>query len=170
MTVEMVLDATPIINFNDRLKRPDLLLKFLDCGYALCTTDEVRKEIFKGRSTAFLEGCIAKRQIKLLITNEINFEQLKSNYPFLGNGELATICASSQVGASDNVCILDDKKAVQVARELGINVRGSIGLLGDLVKRQIISDDEFSSLIENMSAKGFFLKKTDLNPRCKTGI
>jgi len=159
-----LLDSTPIINFNSRISRQDLLFLFITYGFSLETTNAVVEEISKGFSKKFLLESIQENKIKLNPVDSLNQEKLKAQYPFLGGGEISILCCAltlKKTSAEVN-CIFDDKLANKIAKELNLTSQGTCNLLRDLVKRGVITQQEFCSLVDELIHNGFFLNKSDI--------
>jgi predicted nucleic acid-binding protein len=159
-----LLDSTPIINFNSRMSRPDLLFLFITYGFLLETTEAVVEEISKGFSKSFLLESIKNNKIKLNSIDLLNQEKLKAQYPFLGSGEISILCCALilQNQYDEVTCIFDDRLANRTAKELNLSSQGTCNLLKELVKSGDISKTEFYSLVDKLILNGFFLKKSDI--------
>ncbi len=70
----------------------------------------------------------------------------------LGPGEAACITLAISRGLS---ILSDDLDARKLARSLGLEVSGSLGVLGYLVLRQTLSMDEADALLNEMIRRGF---------------
>ncbi len=160
----MFLDSTPIINFNSRINRPDLLFQFILFGNKLNTTNNVRQEIAKGFSKHFLEESIKDKKIFVAKITEQEILNLEAQFPFIGKGELSIIavCQKHKAKGYDSICILDDKKATNVAKSVSVKFEGTCKLIKHLVDKDIINKLEANKLIDKLIQNGFFLKKSHL--------
>lgn len=159
-----LLDSTPIINFNSRISRQDLLFLFITYGFSLETTESVVEEISKGFSKKFLLESIQQNKIKLNSVDSENQQKLKAQYPFLGSGEISILCCALTLKktCAEVNCIFDDKLANKIAKELNLTSQGTCNLLRDLVKRGVITQQEFCALVDELIHNGFFLNKSDI--------
>ncbi len=82
----------------------------------------------------------------------------------LGIGELSTLLLAQQLKA--NIAIIDERKARVLARQLGIPVVGTIGLLEESFRRRIISD--LRSAYVKLLETGTYIDQRLLNSSLRT--
>jgi len=73
---------------------------------------------------------------------------------FLDEGEAEAIQLARELQA---VVIIDELRGRQVAKSLGLKVRGTLGILLELKRRGLI--DSAKSLIDRMFEKGYYLSE-----------
>jgi predicted nucleic acid-binding protein len=71
---------------------------------------------------------------------------------FLGGGESETIALAQEVNA---LAVLDDKQARRAARQLGLRVKGTVGLLAQAKQEGMIP--LLKPLLDALEANGFFM-------------
>jgi predicted nucleic acid-binding protein len=59
-----------------------------------------------------------------------------------------------------NYCIIDDKKARNIAEKHNVVFTGTIGLIELLLKKQAINKDKRNELINKLSSSRFRMKKS----------
>ncbi|MHA1521323.1 MAG: hypothetical protein ACTSVZ_04690 [Promethearchaeota archaeon] len=105
----------------------------------------------KGQLDAFLveekvnEG---KIEIKEIDITKIKFPHLKNNY--LHPGELDAI--NLALSLSEDVILLDDEEARVFARALGLQVKGTLGLLIDFKKFELIDEKEAQDILQRLNS------------------
>ena len=106
-----------------------------------------------------------RKAILVQVKNKLLVESL---YNPLGRGEAEVIVSAVETNA--DIVGLDDKIARNKARQFGLNVIGTLGILGLALKNKIISEREFLSLIARLRKTDFrisnyiikeFLKKME---------
>lgn len=84
-------------------------------------------------------------------------EPLRARYPYLGAGEIAVLARAQQLAAERTpyTCVLDDKRARNVAQALKLELTGTLGLLARLEQRGAITGAERLALVAELRARGF---------------
>jgi predicted nucleic acid-binding protein len=121
-----VLDATVLSNYA-YIERVNLLEKLPD----VCTTPGVRDEIEEGTQTypylqAALDSMAGKRGVSIANLTEKEEDVAEGYLRSLDPGESEALAVATQ---RDGTLVTDDAKARSVAREDGVTVTGSIGIL-----------------------------------------
>jgi predicted nucleic acid-binding protein len=158
-----ILDSSPVIAFYTELDEPDMLHKFTDLGYELRIPRSVLKEIENGRTSDPLKSNIANGNIEILASlPEEDIFNFKNRYPYLGYGEIEVILWWLKLESSvdKNYCIIDDKKARNIAEKHNVVFTGTIGLIELLLKKQAINKDKRNELINKLSSSRFRMKKS----------
>jgi len=75
-----------------------------------------------------------------------------------GKGECECIILAGEIGAK--AVLIDDKKARKIARQAGIEVIGTLGVLVMAVKENILQRDEAVKVVERLVKSDFRLSKT----------
>ena len=80
----------------------------------------------------------------------------------LGRGERASLAIAFNRGAA---IATDDALARKVARDLGVSITGTIGILQRGVQREILSDSQAQRALDEMIAAGYYspVSKLDLD-------
>ena len=91
----------------------------------------------------------------LLVQGVSNQSLLKALRTQLDEGESAVIALAAEL--EDPVVVLDDKKARRVARQMGLRVVGTVGLLLRAKREHMVP--EVKSLLESLARGGFRLSK-----------
>jgi len=157
--LKAVLDASPIIAFFDELRRPDVLLLTRRIGYELFVPHAVvEKDIVKEPGATGLQNCLADSSISRLppIDREVLAKFLRA-HPSLGDGESETIihvkvfCETGERA----LCVLDEGPARRIARSLGLEMKGTIGIINELGRLGILDETGVESLKRNLRATTF---------------
>ncbi|MCG7848353.1 MAG: hypothetical protein MIO93_04140 [ANME-2 cluster archaeon] len=158
-----ILDSSPVIAFYTELDEPEILHKFIELGYELKIPRSVLKEIENGRTSDPLKSNMANGNIEILASlPEIDIFHFKNRYPYLGNGEIEVILWWLKLDSSvdKNYCIIDDKKARQIAEKHNVVFTGTIGLIELLLKKQAITKDKRDKLLNKLSSSRFRMNKS----------
>jgi predicted nucleic acid-binding protein len=91
----------------------------------------------------------------LLVQGVSNTSLLKALRTQLDEGESAVIALAAEL--ENPVVVLDDKKARRVARQMGMRVVGTVGLLLRAKREHMVP--EVKSLLESLARGGFRLSK-----------
>ena len=159
-----ILDSSVIIAFYSELKQPDLLHEWTKLGHDLYIPDGVKNEIVEKSTKKILKTNIDKGLIiELTNIKKKSLEEFKNRYPFLGAGEIEVLIWARTYKERNicSYCILDDKKARNVAERLDLNFTGCIGLIQKLVDKNVISSDEKKSLYKKLRSSGFRISNID---------
>jgi predicted nucleic acid-binding protein len=151
----ILLDNTILSNFA-LVKRAEIVLNLWpNCS----TTMDAWVECRSGISLGYLpkEGWETLHRIELTHTELEIAHQLSFS---LGKGERTCIAAAINRGG---LFISDDRKARQVAMEMGVIVSGTLGILVVAVEREIIPIDEANLLLAQMIEHGYRSPVINLN-------
>ena len=136
MSLEAAVDSTCLIGL-ERIQQLDLLPKLFTHVYA---PSVVLAEL--GHS------------VEWLIVREVsNDSLLRALSTQLGAGESAVIALATEI--QNAVAILDDKKARRVAREMGLRMMGTVGLLVKAKREGVFS--QLTPLLQDLDRVGFRL-------------
>jgi len=146
MTV--LLDNTVLSNFSIG-RRPDL------AGAALVepvdTTEQAFQELQDGIEIGKIPACdwgwLAR--VALIPPEQVQFETF---HEYLGEGEASCLAVARERG---HRLATDDKDVRRLARQLGISLTGTIGILANLVRQGEISLAEGDRLLQQMIAAGY---------------
>ena len=114
----------------------------------------VREELRHMRTPAQVREFIATLPQWLEIVPPVEPESVDQELPPLGAGECAVIAAGLERAAS--LLLMDDRKGVAVARQFGLNVTGTIGVL-DLAARRGWVD--LASAFERLKTTNFHYRQ-----------
>lgn len=153
----LVFDATPIIY----LCKVGLVgkLRELKPSFRLLTTTEVYEEVYaKGIERRAIEATALKELFDGgLIEVEKRRRQPKvkglTSESGIHPGEESVLSLTLRTGAT---AIVDDRRARQVARVLGVRLSGTPGVIIELVKRQVVSKDDARNALEKMVDEGWY--------------
>ncbi len=154
----LVFDATPIIY----LCRVGLSgkLRELSPSFRLMTTTEVYQEVYaKGMERSAIEATALKELFDNgLIEVESRRKRLKlpkglTHESGIHPGEMSVLSLALREHAA---AIVDDRRARQVARALGVRLSGTPGVIIELVKRRIISKGDARGALERMVDEGWY--------------
>lgn len=144
----VVLNATPLTNFA-LVGRPDLPLRLWQDK--ICTTSAVMEEyqagVLSGRLPANVWQDLPVAQLSE--GEEIWMAELSLR---LGNGERSCIAVAFH---RSGLLVTDDLDARRLARELGVRITGSIGILVACVRAGLVNLDGANALLDMMITAGF---------------
>ncbi|MCL7454413.1 MAG: DUF3368 domain-containing protein [Anaerolineae bacterium] len=146
MTV--LLDNTVLSNFSI-VRRPDLVrAAFVE---QVGTTEQAFQEMQDGVAIGKIPACDWAWLARVTLTpaEEVQFETF---YEYLGAGEASCLAVAWERGYR---LATDDKDARRLARQLGISLAGTIGILGILVKQGELPLVEGDRLLQEMIAAGY---------------
>lgn len=153
---EWIFDTVSLLNLAD-----GDLLDYVEVMYGTqaCVPYAVVEEILAGvpiHANAVLCANSLQREIpfpRIIPTNESIPNLLAQlNLP-LGAGEATAIVITYQLTAT---LVSDDRKARQIAKQLGIAVTGTLGVLVKLVQMDIITVEQANHALDIMRSSGFF--------------
>jgi predicted nucleic acid-binding protein len=146
MTV--LLDNTVLSNFSI-VQRPDLVrAAFVE---QVGTTRQAFQEMQDGIAIGKILACDWDwlTRVELTSTEQAQFEVF---YEHLGAGEASCLTVAKERG---HRLATDDKDARRLARQLGISLTGTIGILAILVKQGQIAIEEGDRFLQEMIAAGY---------------
>ena len=144
----LILDNTVLTNFA-LVGRADLLFSLAQTG--CMTTTAVMQEYTVGITARGLDAT-AWRDLPLLTLLPAE-EAVTAALPRqLGLGERSAIAAAVQRGA---LLATDDAAARRIARQQGVVVTGTLGLLALAVRQNLLTLPEANDLLSKMVAQGY---------------
>ena len=153
----LVFDATPIIYLcKVGLARK---LRELSPSFRLLTTTEVYEEVYaEGIERSTTEATALK---ELFDSGLIEVKSRGKRRPTkdlaresgIHPGEESVLSLAQRTHAT---AIVDDRRATQVARALGIRLSGTPGVIIELVRRHVISKGEARNALERMIDEGWY--------------
>ena len=146
MTV--LLDNTVLSNFST-VRRPDLVrAAFVE---QVGTTEQAFREMQDGIAVDKIPACDWDWLARVALTSveRVQFEALHEH---MGMGEASCLAMARERAYR---LATDDKDARRLARQLGIPLTGTIGILAILVKQGLISLVEGDRLLHEMVAAGY---------------
>ena len=153
-----ILDSSSIIAILDEICQPELIDKIIQLGHSIAIPATVRDEILKNSEFTHIIQLIEQGKIIALTQNtkkEIIMFQKRS--PGLGLGE-SDVMLSYQKLQNDNAgvyCVLDDRIARRVAKQLNIQFTGLLGLLRIMKNRDILDTKEISHISTRLQGSAF---------------
>ena len=145
----MVLNSSPIIVLAK--------LGLLESAVGLFTEVEVPRAVLE--EVGKKQDEVYRKLIGLVEANSIRVEQVDRRIPRLGAGEAEAILLAL---LRNKIVVLDDKKARRLARELGLEVVGTLSLLKLLYEHKLLGralDELYHQLIET----GFYIEPSIFN-------
>ena len=150
-----------LIAIFDELGRPDLVDRILELGHALAVAGHARSELRSKGAREGVERMAREGKIRIFAAGTAaELSRIKEEFPSLGPGECDTLLLHERVRSQGrSYCILDDKRARQAAKSLGVPFTGLLGLLVLLKKRGIISGREAGEIVKDLRRAGFRMPK-----------
>lgn len=146
MTV--LLDNTVLSNFSI-VRRPDLVrVAFVE---KVGTTEQAFREMQDGVEIGRIPACDWNWLARIALTppERVQFETF---HEYLGEGEAACLAVARERGYR---LAADDKDARRLARQMGISLTGTVGILAILVKQGELTLVEGDHLLQEMVAAGY---------------
>jgi len=143
--LRVVLDSSPLIV----LAKLGLLESITKVFNDIEVPQGVLEEISKKKNEVYA-GII-----RLIRQGKIRIENVKKKLPRLGLGESSAIFLALMKG---KIVILDDKKARKLARELGLEVIGTLSILKKLHDERLLKDTP-NTLYRRLIEIGFYIDK-----------
>lgn len=157
-----ILDASVIISLFKEISRPDLIDKLLLLGHKLVIPHYVMHKELQDETTKRLVMYMLKQE-KMQVLEPFSAEELKSqkNYFGFGLGEYHVILSYEKLRSEGHnvYCILDDGKARNKAKNLGVKFTGTLGLVCMLKSKNIITLSEYYEILKLLNNSNFRLPK-----------
>ena len=154
----LVFDASALLAIFADIDRPDLI-KMLNQIYSiLVVTSHVDAEIIDLRSRGTLDGLVESGSMSTLrINTDEEILRFQDVHKGMGAGETDVILACKKIVSDGGSArgVLDERTGRAVARELGIEFTGLIGLLEELRGRGILDGGEYSSIARGLRVSKF---------------
>lgn len=158
-----LLDSSCIILFLDLIPQFKCIDLLYGSGEKLGTTFSVKKEyeikVKRMHDPNFpdLKEYLEDKKIELILNDCHTIEEeIRGKWPWLGDGEISIMALGCLFKNIVNyICVLDDKKARKAAKELGLNITGSIGLLIKLKEMGILNETERKQIINAINQSVF---------------
>lgn len=164
----VVLNATPLIYLcKSGFARH---LRVLAAHYRLCTTHEVYQEVYVKRVQKHAVEVEAlkelfERKLVEVLPEQQDMDSKRGDKILkllresgLHNGEITVIKTAVSLGGT---AILDDKRARNVARFIGVGLSGTANIIVELVKLAVISKSEAKDGISKMIDNGWYCSTKD---------
>jgi len=161
-TLQLLLDTSVIIAFCTECKRPYLFEKLIENHFDLFVPIGVANEIKQSDKTypEFKELLHKKTIVILEKLDENEVKTLNNKHPYLNRGEIEVILQGLKAKKKNiqYYCVIDDRRARKVAQDYGLNLMGTIGLLENLYRGNVISSSEQTSIVHDLKTSGFRIK------------
>jgi predicted nucleic acid-binding protein len=144
----VLLDNTVLSNFSI-VRRPDLVyMAFVE---QVGTTTQALQEMVEGIAVGKIPACDWDWLARIAVTpqEQVQFEAFCE---YLGKGEASCLAVAKERGYK---LATDDKDARRLARQLGLSLTGTIGILAALVKQGQITLNEGDRFLHEMVAAGY---------------
>jgi predicted nucleic acid-binding protein len=153
-----ILDSSPLILFIDRINEEKCLHLLSSNGNIPTIPKSVYNEFKEKDNDNVLDGMVSNRTLDLLegITTSEE-DEIRNLRPGLGNGEVNVLAWALhlQKQGKDICCILDDGEARKFCQELGLPLKGSMGLIKLLKEERLLSKSEIEKIIDKIKESNF---------------
>ena len=156
----LVMDTSGLISILERSNRPRLV-RDLRTLYGEIIVPRSVKEEFAVKSGA-LDRHVADEEITVHpAAMPKDIELFRQRHPNLGRGESGVILPGLYLQGQgiDSMCVLDDRRARNVARANSVNFTGVLGLLGALETGGFLSLAERREIVKGLGDLGVYLAK-----------
>jgi predicted nucleic acid-binding protein len=150
--MKAISNSTPLI-YLAKLNKFSLLTKLFE---EIIIPEEVYDEVvLKGKELNKPETIIIQNFIE---RNFVKIEKIKPKLKIdtLRKGEICVISLGLKLGIKN--ILIDDKEGVEVCKVLGLKPFRTTTILLELLKRNLISLEEFENLLIELSKDGYFLR------------
>ncbi len=134
-------------------------------GAELLIPSTVYSELTQEETSAIVQAsirrCINGGIIKVVEVNEKILQKMRVANPSLGDGELGTISLALQ-HKGRGVLLIDEKKGRRTATSYNLEVHGTLWLLIQLKRREIISKEVALTKIRELPKHGFWISEEQL--------
>lgn len=140
-----LMDTSSIIFFLDEIPEFEFIITFSQNGEIMIITSVVEEEYYKKTISTINPNY----NLNLLLSEGILLKEdcsinpmIKNRYFNLGDGEksIMSLALKYEEQGSKYYCVIDDKQARNIAKNLGLNVTGSIGLLLILKEKGLLEN------------------------------
>jgi uncharacterized protein len=141
----MISDSSPLIHLTRLGKIKYLLNMAGQIAIPRAVYDEV---VIEGKKKNYMESFIIENLVNegnIVVKSVMPFDE--SKYPPLGRGELESLELAKQLG---KIVIIDEKKARNVARIMGLNVQTTIVTIFELLIAKALEKKEYLHNIKRM--------------------
>ena len=154
-----LLHANILDKLNDYRNSTDHNIEFI-------LTDVVFEELRKGKRVEKIESLL-KQIFEIYETPTKIMNKISSRKLALGPGELSVLAIATLIKQRNPslsiTVIMDDKKGRKAAKELGLEVHGTLWIIIQLKKEKIISKEEAIRIVNELPYRGFHLDKEILD-------
>lgn len=159
-----LIDTSGIILFIDFIPQFNCISHLYNLNIQLFITKVVEAEYFEKSERVLNSFLETYPSLNYYIDNKIinihetlDFEELKNRYPMLGAGELSILMLGLvyQKQNKDYVCIIDDKKARNIAEKLNLNIMGSLKLILEIKNNKIFNQSQIKQIISHIQKSPF---------------
>lgn len=154
-----LMDTSSLIFFLEHIQEYGFLITFYETGEIMIITPTVEEEFnIKKDSSNFNENYNLEKLINdgVIIKKNCEINDIfKNRYFYLGDGEksIMSLGLKYKEQSIGYYCVLDDGDARRIAFKLGLNVKGSIGLLLLLKEKGLIENTD--ELVEKIRDSKF---------------
>ena len=144
----MILADTTVLNNFAQIRRPDLLRRAFP---GLVSPSAVREELLLGERLGLVPGC-DWTWLKTVQLNEAEQSRMAELKRDLHPGEAACIAIAEARGG---LVLTDDLDARRIAVALKIEISGTVGVLGTLLQREILTLEQGDGALAEMISHGY---------------
>lgn len=155
-----IFDNSAIILFLDHIEEEKCLQLLSGIGEYLIVPESVYNEFeykdFDGKLDNIIENNVLKKYEGMSTSTE---NTIKNRFPNLHYGEINVLSWGIQLkNLNKNFwCVLDEKEGRKAAKELGLPVKGSIGLLKILKDHKILNRSQLVNIAEKIKRSPFHI-------------
>ena len=154
----LVFDASTLIGVSD-MRRPDLFDLFRGLGYGQVVPSYVEREELIGVDVrAMIRSLLDRDVIRIATLNqrgELHDFMMKFQGLDLGESDAILTCVKLQLRGAPASCVLDERGARAVAKQVGIRRVGLVGLLGELATAGLVSARDMDGIVAALRGTNF---------------
>lgn len=149
---KLVLDASVVICWCEELRDTIIFDKLTGTGSTHYIPQRVLEEVESDNQVA--DHVVENSDI--VRCNGDRHRELSNRYFRLGSGEIAVLAVGEEFHENGDryYCVLDDARARETCENLGLNLRGTIGLFSELISEGELTFEHADELIQEMKDNG----------------
>lgn len=165
-----LLDSSVIILFLDDVDGEEYLRQLSEIGEKLIILESVYNEVVNNDDP----DSTTKSKIETLISRgilgkieELNGEKgdlIRRRYPTLGAGEINVLTYGENLNYQ-NInfwCVIDEKLGRRAAKNMGLPLIGSIGLIKILKEKRILNKNKLKDIVDKIKKSPFWIDEKTL--------
>ena len=158
----LILDASALLGIIVDVSRPDLIRMLARISRIVVVTSHVDAEIIDRRSREALDTLVETGKIAALrINTSVEISKSRTVHEGTGRGEADVILACKKIAADGCSArgVLDERRGRAIAKELGIEFTGLLGLLAALKGGGMLGESDYNGIVKDLRSSKFRLPR-----------
>jgi len=145
----VISDTTPIISLL-KIGRLELLeMLFTNVKIPQAVYNELTNNVSFGREAGQIKEC---SYIEIVTVKDLKSINIFRRATGLDAGESEAIVLAEEIGA--DLLLMDERKGRRIAKQMGLTITGTIGILLSAFQENILSDDAVIECMDTLKASG----------------